>query len=153
MPAPKSRLLTSKEKKPFAPVDTAKKLYKKVLDACLKMPKRYTYLLLMDVIHCAADVKRNAKGANSVFPTNQHEAQIRRDYWIHARAALQGLSSFIDDFLDAPDTLQYHDEQSGRTKGVTVHELEEIADLINAEMALLTKTLEDEQRRFKALKD
>lgn len=151
MPAPKSRLLN--EKRPFAPVDTAKKLYKKVLDMCLKMPKRYTYLLLTDVIHCAADVKRNTKGANSVFPTNQHEAQIRRDYWIHARAALQGLSSFIDDFLDMPDTLQYHDPASDRTKGVTLHELEEIADLINSEMGLITKALEDEQRRFRSLKD
>lgn len=151
MPAPKSRLLN--EKRPFAPVDTAKKLYKKVLDMCLKMPKRYTYLLLTDVIHCAADVKRNTKGANSVFPTNQHEAQIRRDYWIHARAALQGLSSFIDDFLDIPDTLQYHDPASDRTKGVTIHELEEIADLINSEMGLITKALEDEQRRFRSMKD
>ena len=151
MPAPKSRLIN--EKRPFAPVDTAKKLYKKVLDMCLKMPKRYTYLLLTDVIHCAADVKRNTKGANSVFPTNQHEAQIRRDYWIHARAALQGLSSFIDDFLDIPDTLQYHDPASDRTKGVTIHELEEIADLINSEMGLITKALEDEQRRFRSMKD
>lgn len=149
MPAPKSRLI--QENKPFAPVDNAIRLYRKVVEVCLKMPKRYTYLILQDVIELAGRVMDNAKGANSVFPTNQHEVQIRRDYWIHARANLQALSTRIDRFLEVPGTLTYHDERSDKTKGVTTKELEEIADLIGAEMALITKALEEEKKRFKSL--
>lgn len=149
MPAQKSRL--RKEKRPFAPVDTAITLYKRVLAACLKMPKRYTYLILKDVIDLSGAVMDNAKCANSVFPTNAHEAQIRIDFWIVARAKLQALSSRIDRFLEIPDTLTYHDEQSGKSKGITVHELDEIADLIIEEMALLTSTIESDRERFKSL--
>ena len=149
MPAPKSRLV--KEPKPFAPVDTAIRLYKKVLAVCLKMPRRYTYLLLQDVINLAGEVMDNAKKANSVFPTNPHEAQIRRDYWIYARASLQALSTRIDRFLEVPSTLNYHDERADRTKGVTVNELGEIADLISAEMGLITDALKSDKNRFKNL--
>ena len=149
MPAPKSRLRI--EERPFAPVDNARKLYAKTLKLCLKMPKRYTYLVLQNVIELAARVRDNAKAANSVFPTNAHEAQIRRDYWIHARAALQSLALAVDSFLDIPDTLQYRDGTTGKTKGITVKELEELADLINREQALLTKQLKDEHERFKNL--
>lgn len=149
MPAPKSILW--EKRKPFAPVDLPPKLYKKVVDACLKMPKRYTYLILQDVVQLAGRVMDNAKAANSVFPTNQHEAQIRRDYWIYARADLEALSSRIDRFLEIPETLRYKDEISGRTKGITESELEEIADLIIQERGLITKALESDKERFKNL--
>ena len=149
MPAPKSRLI--EERKPFAPVDNSIRLYKKVTAVCLKMPKRYTYLILQPVMELAGEVMDNAKGANSVFPTNQHEVQIRRDYWIHARAKLQALSTRIDRFLEVPGTLNYRDDASDRTKGVTINELEEIADLIGVEMALITNALEEEKKRFKSL--
>lgn len=111
------------------------------------MPKRYTYLILKDMLHLASEVRRFAKGANSVFPTNEHEAQIRKDYWIHARANLQGLSGTIDDFLEIPAVLNYKD--TGKTKGVTIHELEEIADLINEEMRLIANQIETEKKRYK----
>lgn len=149
MPAPKSILW--QKRKPFAAVDLPPKLYKKTVDACLKMPKRYTYLILQDVIQPAGRVMDNTKAANSVFPTNQHEVQIRRDYWIHARADLEALSSRIDRFLEIPETLRYKDEISGRTKGITESELEEIADLIIQERGLITKALESDKERFKNL--
>ena len=149
MPALKSILW--QKRKPFAAVDIPPKLYKKTVDACLKMPKRYTYLILQDVIQLAGRVMDNTKAANSVFPTNQHEAQIRRDHWIHARADLEALSSRIDRFLEIPETLRYKDEISGRTKGITESELEEIADLIIQERGLITKALESDKERFKNL--
>ena len=146
MPAPKSRLI--EERQPFAPVDTANTLFRKVLKISMKMPKRYTYLLLQDLIHQARKVRDNAKAANAVFATNTHEQQIRIDYWIKTRAELQALSSGIDDFLDMPDTLTYKDQNTGKSKGITVKELEEIADLIVQEMRLLTKQLEKERSKF-----
>lgn len=151
IPAPDSRWLANREKKPFAPVDTAIKLYQKVVMVCLKMPRRYTYLMLKDVIELSGQAMDNAKMANSVFPTNQHEVQIRRDYWIHARATVQALSTRIDRFFDARWTLQYHDERTGKTKGISIGELEEIADLIGQEQALITEALQSEKERFKNL--
>lgn len=115
------------------------------------MPKRYTYLLLKDVIELSGKVMDNAKMANSVFPTNQHEAQIRRDYWIHARSCLQALSTRIDRFLEVPTTLTYRDERSGKIKGVSMNELIEIVDLINSEINLLTEQLKSETERYKNL--
>ena len=149
MPAPKSILIEKKQ--PFAPVDTTKVLYKRTLDACLKMPKRYTYLILQDVVQLAGSVMDHARKANSIRVGNQHEAQIRRDYWIHALADLEALSGRIDTFLEIPDTLRYKDEQSGRVKGITEHELGEIADLIKIERKLIEKTLESEKDRYKHL--
>lgn len=144
MPAPKTVL--REEKRPFAPVDTANKLFRKVLQISVKMPKRYTYLLLQDFLGHARRVRDCAKMGNSVFAKNDHEKQTRIDYWIEARAELQALSSGLDDFLEMPDTLTYKDAQTGKSKGVTINELGEIADLINQEMALLTKQLEIERK-------
>ena len=115
------------------------------------MPKRYTYLLLKDVIELAGRVMDYAKMANSVFPTNQHEAQLRRDYWIRARSSLQALSTRIDRFVEVPGTFSYHDNSQHKTKGVKERELVEIADLIISEMNLLTTTLESEKERFENL--
>lgn len=143
MPAPKSVL--REEKRPFAPVDTANKLFRKVLSVTKKMPKRLTYLLLMDFLGHARRVRDCTKMGNSVFATNEHEKQMRIDYWLEARAELQALASGLDDFLEMPDTLTYKD--SGKTKGVTLNELGEIADLINQESALITKQLEIERNR------
>ena len=152
MPAPKSILERMNHENGFMPVDVSIQLYKKVVAACLKMPKRYTYLLLQQVINLAGEVMDNAKMANSVFPTNQHEVQIRRDYWIKARASLQALSTRVDRFLEVPGTLTYQNENTGRISGITVNELAEIADLIEAEQQYLTNALKREQNRFKDLR-
>ena len=149
MPAPNSILTRNRNE--FPPLVIARKLYKRTLDACLKMPKRYTYLILQDVIQIAGHILDDVKRANSVYVTNAHEFQIRRDYWISARANLEALSTRIDTFLDIPDTLRYKDEQSGRMKGITISELEEIADLICQERGLVSKTLESEKERYQNL--
>ena len=150
IPARKSRLI--KEKQPFAPVDTARKIYGSTLNMCIKMPKRYTYLVLKETIELAGKVMDYTKMANSVFPTNQHEAQIRRDYWIVARSSLQALSSRIDRFIEMPDALSYKFEDTGKVVHVTINELNELADLIISEMSLITNQLESEEKRFKDLK-
>ena len=149
LPAPDSILTRKKDE--FPPLAIAKKLYKRTLDACLKMPKRYTYLILQDVIQIAGHILDDVKRANSVYVTNAHEFQIRRDYWISARANLEALSTRIDTFLEIPDTLRYKDEQSGRIKGITISELEEILDLTDQELGLVSRTLESEKERYKYL--
>ena len=54
-------------------VDTAQELYRKVIAMCIKLPKRYTPLVLQPFVELASEVADNTKCANSVFPHNQHE--------------------------------------------------------------------------------
>lgn len=142
MSVPKSK----RKESSYDVVDTAKKLRGKVLHICLKLPRRYTYILLQDAMHNASKVAYLCKGANSVFPTNAHEAQIRIDYWIHARAALQALSMDIDDFADIPSLVTYND--AGKKKGATRYEIDEIGILIKQEMGFLKKAIETDRKRF-----
>ena len=125
-------------------------LYDKVIHVCSKMPKRYTYLILKDTVEIAGKIMDYTAAANSVFPTNQHEAQLRRDYWIKARALNQALSRRINRFIKAQGSLTYIDENWKR-KGVTKNELKEIMDLIIQEQALITGTIKAEANQYKNL--
>ena len=148
IPAPNSILVETFERKPFAPVDTAISIYKETLRLCLKMPKRYTYLILQDVIHLAGEVMDYSKKANSVFAHNAHEQQIRIDFWIYARSSLQALSTRIDRFLEVPGTLNCKDEETGKSKRITRKELLNLLDLIISEQNLLTNQIKEESEKL-----
>ena len=143
MALPKSKTKESN----YQVVETARILRKKVLDACLKLPRRYTFLLLQDTMHVANDVMHLCKSANSVFPTNPSEVQMRINYWIQARASLQALSSDIDEIAEIPSILTY--SFTGKKKGVTRHEIDELGALINKEMGLIKKAIEVDRKRFR----
>ena len=65
-------------------VETARKLAVHTRKCCLKMPKRYTFYGAQELSALADTVYNEVKMANSVFPGNQHEAQLRRDHLIEA---------------------------------------------------------------------
>lgn len=77
-------------------LDTAYELNVLTIQNCLKIEKRYTFLISTELVKLANSVHNNVKAANSVFPSNKHEAQIRRDYLIRANSSLQALFSQID---------------------------------------------------------
>lgn len=62
----------------------------------IKFPKRYTFILSNPVALLSQDCHIKCKNANSIFPSNQHEFQIRRDYINAAIGDCQNLSSQID---------------------------------------------------------
>ena len=72
-------------------VETARKLAVHTRKCCLKMPKRYTFFGAQELSLLADTVYNAVKMANSIFPGNQHEAQLRRDHLIEANATLQAL--------------------------------------------------------------
>ena len=72
-------------------VETARKLEVHTLAQCLKIPKRYTFFLSTEIMRLASEVYNNVKSANSIFPSNQHEVQMRRDKLTEANNALQCL--------------------------------------------------------------
>lgn len=72
-------------------LDNARKLEIHTIKSCLKLPKRMTFFLSTEITRLAAKVHDECKAANSIYPTNDHEAQMRRDHLIEANCALQGL--------------------------------------------------------------
>ena len=137
----------NKENK-FEVVNTANKIYKYTIKLCVKLPKRYTFLVSQKIANTAYEVMENARVANSIFPSNRHETQMRKNYWSIARAKLQVLSTSINYFADEPDILTYKDEVSGKVKRVTKNELNQLADVIAEEQTLLTNIMKSDKERF-----
>lgn len=77
-------------------IDTAYKLYIFSVQQCVKFPKRYTFYVSQEISHTASEIHRKVKCGNSVFPSNAHEVQKRRDYFIEAYADAQSLISQIN---------------------------------------------------------
>lgn len=59
-------------------------------------PKRYTFYTSKTIADAATQIHEDVKRANSIFPLNQHEAQMRRDHLINANANLNNLVSQIE---------------------------------------------------------
>ncbi|MGN1126917.1 MAG: hypothetical protein ACI4RI_05700, partial [Ruminococcus sp.] len=77
-------------------LSTARQLEIYSIKKCANFPKRYTFYISQPIANATVRIYENVKCANSVYPTNQHEVQIRRDYLIKARAELYSLISQIE---------------------------------------------------------
>ena len=130
----------------FQIVTTAGKIYTLILKLCLKMPKRYTYLVLQSIIDRADKLCYYTRGSKVDQPLNIKQAQIKMSYLIHAAAALDDLSGKVDFFISNPNGLTYRDEEKGKVKGITYQNLEEVSTLINQERELI------EQEKIKTRK-
>lgn len=82
-------------------VDTARELEIYTLRYAVKFPKRYTFFITTEIVRLAQSVYNEVKSANSIFPTNAHEAELRRDCLIRANNSLQCLISQLDIAKDA----------------------------------------------------
>ena len=90
--------------------------------------------------HLAASATRIhefVKMANSVFPTNQHEAQIRRDYLIRANAELYSLVSQIE---VAQELFQIEHEK-----------VKHWMDIVVREINLVKAVMRSDKERYKEL--
>ncbi len=118
-------------------LDTAYQLYIFTVQQCVKFPKRYTFYVSQDISHTAFEIHRKVKCANSVFPTNAHEFQMRRDYFLEAYADAQSLISQIN---AATELFQI----SGST-------LTRWMELIQSELHLLKGVMRKDKARYKNL--
>ena len=103
-----------------------------------KFPKRFTYLLSVHLTDAAAHAYEQVKKANSIYPRNQHEAQIRRDCLIKAFAEYQHLISQI---LVAEEMFE-----------ISENGMIEWMKLINDELSLIKGLMDSDTRRYKNLK-
>ena len=69
-------------------IHTARQLQIHTIKKCTGFPKRYTFYVSQPLAACATRIHEYVKCANSIYPTNQQDAQIRREYLIRANAEL-----------------------------------------------------------------
>ena len=77
-------------------LETARELEVYTIRQCARFPKRFMFLITKDIVALSKAVYNNVKAANSVYPTNAAEVQIRRNYLIAANCELQCLISQLD---------------------------------------------------------
>ena len=118
-------------------IHTARQLQIYSIQKCVGFPKRYTFYVSQPIANAATRIHELVKMANSIYPTNQHEVQIRRDYLLRANAELQSLISQIEVaqelFGIEPDTMKYW------------------MDIVDREIRLVKGTMKKDRERYKNL--
>ena len=118
-------------------IHTARELQLYSIRKCTGFPKRYTFYVSQPIANASTRIHELVKMANSVYPLNQHEAQIRRDYFIRANAELQSLISQIELAC----------ELFGLEQNVVQHWM----DLVDREIRLVKGTMKKDRERYKNL--
>lgn len=118
---------------------TARNLQIYTIQKCVNFPKRYTFFVSQPLANAAVRVYEDVKRANSIYPINQHEVQMRRDYLLHANAELYSIISQLEVaqelFGIEPKTLQYW------------------ADIVDYEIRLVKAVIKADRERYKNLPD
>ena len=66
------------------------------IKTCLGFHKRYTFFVAQPIALIAGRIHQYAKLGNSINPTNRHEAQMRIDYFLKAKAETFNIVSQIE---------------------------------------------------------
>lgn len=103
------------------------------------IPKRYTFYIGQHLASLATDIYDLVKDANSRYPTNAHEAQLRRDLFISAHSKCQCLISQVE---LAYDIIRFDADI-----------LQEWTRLIDAEMRLIKGVMKSDEEKFKRFSD
>ena len=77
-------------------LETARELHLEIIKLATTIPKKYTFYISQILVKSAATIHAHAKRGNSIFATNSHERQLRRECFIMAYAECQNLSSQLD---------------------------------------------------------
>lgn len=117
-------------------LDNAYDLEVHTIKCCMKLPKRMTFFIGTEISRLAAEVHNNCKAANSIYPVNEHEAQVRRDLFNKANGALQALIGKIS-------VLQEFQH------GLSEYALTHWADLMIEEARLISGAKKADKERFK----
>lgn len=91
-----SVIKSQRSNSPVEFIHTARELEIYTIKKAVGFPKRYTFYVSQPLANTATEIHKLVKMANSVYPQNQHEVQIRRDYFLRALAELQALVSQIE---------------------------------------------------------
>lgn len=131
MSVPKSRRTESD----MAFLQGAREIVLYTLRKCVGFPKRYTFYISQPIADCAIRIEEYIKRGNSIYPTNAHEVQMRRDEFIHANTELYNLLSLL--------------EIAGELFGISADTMQGWAELIHNEIRLVGGVLKKDKARYK----
>lgn len=117
---------------------TARELQIYSIQKCVGFPKRYTFYLGQPIANAATRIHEFVKMANSVYPLNAHEVQMRRDYLLRANAELNSLVSQI--------------EVAGELFGLDPNVMKHWMGLVEQEIRLVKGTLKKDRERYRDVK-
>lgn len=116
-------------------LETAQEIQKHSLRQVVKyIPKRYTFYVSQKITDSATDAHSYVKKANSIFPTNKRDAELRREFFMRAYAEYQSLISQINiayDMFHIPDDAMVAWMQ-----------------MINSELALIKAVMRKDKERY-----
>lgn len=116
---------------------TARALQIYTIRRCVGFPKRYTFYVSQPLAAIGTRIYEDVKRGNSIYPTNQHEVQIRRDYFMHALAELQNMISQL--------------EVASELFGVEASIMQGWMELVDSEIRLLKAVQKSDKARYKDL--
>ena len=87
---------SEREESEIAFLYNARQLQIYSIKKCLSFPKRYTFFVSQPLANVATRIHQYAKIGNSINPTNRHEAQMRIDYFLKAKAETNNMVSQIE---------------------------------------------------------
>ena len=116
-------------------VHTARELQIYTIQKCVGFPKRYTFYLSQPISTSATHIHQYVKMANSIYPINAHEVQMRRDYLLRANAELNSLVSQI--------------EVAHEMFGLEPNVMKYWMDIVEKEIRLVKGTMKKDRERYK----
>lgn len=116
---------------------TARQLELYTIRKCVSFPKRYTFYISQPLANDAKRIHDDVKMANSIFPLNAHDAQVRRDYLTRAHAELYAMISQL--------------EIAQELIGIDGRVMSFWASLIAREIRLIKAVMKRDQERFSKL--
>lgn len=143
-------------------LDLARRIEKETLDYVLKMPKRLTFFLSVEVMRWGHEVYNHVKAANSVYISRRSDVEKRRDHWIEANCALQVLGGKVrlayDTLMENPEHFaggetdaKKRESKIAKGKDRLEKAQKRITALINEEAVQISKIKDSDARRGKKL--
>lgn len=105
---------------------------------CKKFPKSERFTTCTALIALAREARGHLARGNEIYPTNQHEAQRRRDHFNEAKGIY---ADFVQEI-----------EICCRACGINMDVLPEWMTLIDKEITLIRGVMDNDRRRYKDLK-
>ena len=118
-------------------LNTARELELYTIRKVVNFPKRYTFYVSQPLAALATQIHTDVKIGNSIFPTNAHEAQMRLDYFIKAKAEINALVSEIE---VAKELFEIDDNS-----------MKYWMSLVDKELALLKGLIKAERKKYKKM--
>lgn len=101
------------------------------------IPKTYRFSIAQPIVDLARQIHTECKVGNSIYPTNAHEVQVRRDHLMQARALCFALISEVEIAKEVIPNLRD-----------SLHWMKLVSD----EIKLLDGVLKKDKQRYKNIK-